>query len=74
MEKKFLILGIHPLLDEANNIVKEYDSARVRMYVGDKEFDEDFALPELPPGVPPTQEVFEFYLKENILKRMEELK
>lgn len=65
----FVVLGIHG--EDVETVQGNF--ARVRMYVGDKEFDEDFALPTLPVGVPKTSEVYTAFLKSDIEKRISEL-
>lgn len=84
MGNSYTILGIHGAdvltVNEyaiPNNIdsalIKEHNVARVRMFIGDKIVDEDFDLPEVPPAVPMTQEVYDYFLSGAIKKRMEEL-
>lgn len=65
----FVILGIHG----SDVPTVEGNSARVRMYIGDKEVDEDFILPEIPRSIPTTVEVYHYFLTEAINKRMAEL-
>lgn len=67
----FVILGIHD--EEVGTVLGNV--ARVRMYINDQEYDEDFTLPELPreSGIPKTAEVYKYLLKDEIEKRMKEL-
>lgn len=66
---RFVILGIHG--KDVQTV--EGNVARVRMFIGNKEIDEDFNLPELPPSVEPTTEVYTFFLKPKIEAKMAEL-
>lgn len=76
MEKKFAILGIHKGLetfDENGVVVNIRNVARVRIFLEGKIIDEDFKLPDLLPGVPDTEQVYEQFLMNDINKRIEEL-
>lgn len=86
MPNSFVILGIHDedvttvndYKVEANGqqtLVKENNVARVRMYVGNKQIDQDFPLPQIPreSGVPKNAETYKFFLTPEINKRMTEL-
>lgn len=76
----FAILGIH---DAAVRTVNSYslggeylgpkNVARVRMFVGDKVVDQDFALPSLPESVAISAELYRDLLAGSIEKRMTEL-
>ena len=69
MTDKYAILGIH---GERVPTV-EGNVARVRMFIGDTQVDEDFDLPVLPPGTPETEEVYNSFLKPTIEARIAEL-
>ncbi len=66
---KFVILGIHG--PDVQTV--EGNVARIRMYVGEKEIDEDFDLPAIPESIPKTVENYQYFLTEAIEKRMAEL-
>lgn len=70
MSNRFVFLGLHG--KEVTTVPGNV--ARVRMYVGDKEYDEDFDLPKIPRGtVPETVEAYSWLLEKDIYKRMKEL-
>jgi hypothetical protein len=71
MPNRFVILGIH---DEDVHTV-DGNVARVRMFVGDREIDEDFDLPNIPKGsgIQKNVETYKYFLTEAIEKRMTEL-
>lgn len=80
MENRFEILGVHDEnvltvndYDTAGRLIKENNVARVRMFVGENTYDEDFYLPALPAAIPQTVEVYRYFLTKTIEKRMTEL-
>lgn len=82
MDNRYVILGIHygRKLARAGDepvpgVPDDKVYARVRMFVGDKQIDENFDLPEMFPGVPlETQQlVYEAIMKDKFNARMLEL-
>lgn len=71
MDEKYAILGIH----DERVITVEGNVARVRMFIGPERqvVDEDFPLPQLPAGVPPTEHVYRSMLADIINARIVEL-
>lgn len=86
-DTNFVVLGIHgedvtTVNDYGTNergevvLVKVNNVARIRIFLSDKYddyVDEDFELPSLPNGVPPTEEVYRAFLTSAVNKRAKEL-
>ena len=68
--EKWTILG----MQGAESLVDERDEplpvVRVRMFIGEQVVDEDFLVPALPSGVPPSPGVYQSILSEKIDARV----
>lgn len=71
----FQVLGIHPVIEKDINgqDIEIRKDARVRMFIGTKVFDADFALPELPGGVPRNEAIYTVFITKDVQAKIAEL-